>query len=100
MLTVAVLSLSDELINALLVLSLLPGLFSSQLACELLVLSESRSRQAGLVRRLVDRALLQYNGTRQMYSMHPVVREVGGSRGRRVHCIWLHACCLCHAAAG
>jgi hypothetical protein len=75
-LTVAVLALHEDLANALLVLSLLPGVFSAQLAAELLVLQESRAHQGGLIRRLVDRALLQHNSGRQQYSMHPVVREV------------------------
>ncbi len=72
----AVLALHEDLANALLVLSLLPGVFSAQLAAELLVLQESRAHQGGLIRRLVDRALLQHNSSRQQYSMHPVVREV------------------------
>jgi hypothetical protein len=76
-LTVAVLALQDDLTNSLLVLSLLPGAFSAPLAAELLVLQESRAHQGGLIRRLVDRALLQHNTTRQQYSMHAVVREVG-----------------------
>ncbi len=57
-------------------LSLLPGVFSAQLAAELLVLQESRAHQGGLIRRLVDCALLQHDSSRQRYPMHPVVREV------------------------
>ncbi len=72
----AVLALHEDLANALLALSLLPGVFSAQLAAELLVLQESRALHGGLIRRLVDRALLQHNSSRQRYPMHPVVREV------------------------
>jgi hypothetical protein len=89
-LVAAMVNLPDQLMSALLVLSMVPAPFSAGVAEPLLALADTPHERASLLRRLVSLGLLGFNASLQQYSMHKLVRDaaqtllhnLGGWRAR------------------
>lgn len=74
-LVAAAISLPDDLVTSLLVLSLLPAPFSFEMAAPLLALPTTNNERRSMMRRLVSLGLLSFNASLQLYTMHSLVRQ-------------------------
>lgn len=104
-LVAAMVNLPDQLVSALLVLSMVPAPFTADVAEPLLALADTQHERLAILRRLVTLGFLGFNVSLQQYSMHKMVREAaqlllhnlggwawpvaGGRRPRRASaCAW------------
>lgn len=74
-LMVAVLALPEDMISAVLVLSIVSAPFSFELAADLLALPVSATERRSMLRRLCQIGLMRFNSGLHVYSMQPAVRE-------------------------